>query len=186
MTRLHGWLAVTEPDPQARYLVMEGWVPDHVIRIAADVAAEGGADRIFTTGVPVDQGAQISKFGGTYAEVAAVMLADAGVGPNLICPVPAAAVKRDRTRAMAAALRDVLAGEPVPAAGKRINLLTLDTHARRSRAIFQEELGPEWTVGVVSAPTLDYDPVRWYTQSAGAKAVLDEVIALTILFFGGN
>ena len=46
--------------------------------------------------------------------------------------------------------------------------------------------GPEWTVGVISAPTLDYDSKRWFAHSAGAKAVMDEVIALTILFFGGN
>ena len=113
-------------------------------------------------------------------------LADAGVEQKLICPVPAATVRRDRTRTMALALRDVILNEPVPATGKRINLLTLDTHGRRSRAIFQEVLGPEWNVGVISAPTLDYDSKRWYTQSAGCKAVLEEVVALAIRFFGGD
>ncbi len=88
--------------------------------------------------------------------------------------------------AMAAALKQILDAENIPAAERRINLYTLGTHARRSRRIFQETLGSTWQVGVIAVPSRDYDQTRWYTQSGGAKNVLNELIALTVQSSGGE
>lgn len=186
VTGVHGWLAVNEPDPAARVLVVEGWVPDYVISTASQMMKDGKADRVLTTGVPVDHGANLLRIGNTYANVAATLLTASGVEAERVRAVPCDSVKRERTRSMAGALRDALAHDPVPASGKRLNLISLDTHARRSRAIYQEVLGPEWTVGIIAVPTQEYDPARWYRQSAGVKSVLNEVIGLTMFMIGEN
>ncbi len=183
--QLHSWLAVTDPVPDARYLIVEGWVPDDVLNATVVIADDSNATRVFTTGIPVERGSYLVPWK-THAEVAAQTLARLGMDPQRICPVPCAEVKTERTRAMAMALKAVLDAEPVPDTGRRINLVTRGTHARRSRAIFQDVLGPAWQVGVFSIAPVSYDPARWYRQSEGAKGVINELAALTLMAMGGN
>lgn len=182
---LHGWLAVTNPVPDARYFVVEGWVPDHVLSATISLADDAEAQRVFTTGIPVERGSYLIQWK-TYAEVAGQSLARLGMDPQLICPVPCADVKTERTRAMATALKLILDKEPVPDTGRKINLISLGTHARRSQAIFQEVLGPAWQVGIVSVPSVTYDAAIWYRQSDGARAVITELSALALMAAGGN
>jgi hypothetical protein len=52
--------------------------------------------------------------------------------------------------------------------------------------IFQRVFGPEWEIGIVSVPSQSYRPNDWWRQSAGAKAVIDELAALGIVIFGGE
>ncbi len=182
---LHGWLAITAPVPEARYLAVEGWVPDHVLSAVVSLAEDTPTDRVFTTGIPLERGSYLIGWK-TFADVSAQSLARLGLDPQLICPVPCADIKIERTRGMAKALKDILDREPVPSTGRKINLVTLGTHARRSRAIFQEVLGPDWTVGIISIPAVSYDPDIWYRQSEGAKTVVTELSALTVLAAGGN
>ncbi len=171
--------------PDARYVVVEGWVPDHVLSATISLADDTEATRVFCTGIPLERGSYLIRWK-TYADVAAQSLARLGMDPQLICPVPCADVKTERTRAMASALKAILDHEPVPANGRKINLVTLGTHARRSRAIFQEVLGPEWQVGVVSIPSVTYDASKWFRQSDGAKNVINEMTALGLKAVGGN
>ena len=182
---LHGWLSVSEPAPDARYLVVEGWVPDHALSATISLADDTQATRVFTTGIPLEHGSYLIGWK-TYAEVAAQSLARLGMEPQRICPVPCADVKTERTRAMATALKAILEKEPVPDTGRKINLVTLGTHARRSRAIFRDVLGPAWEVGIVSIPSNSYDPALWYRQSQGAKSVITELTALILMAAGGN
>ena len=109
-----------------------------------------------------------------------------GAGTRLICEAPSTAVRVERTRAMAIALKGVLEGENIPAAERKINIFTLGTHGRRSRRIFQEVLGSDWEVGVYSVPSENYDAAKWYRQSAGAKTVIDELVALTVQSMSGS
>lgn len=182
---LHGWLAVTEPVPDAKYVAVEGWAPDYVLQQAVFLAEDTEAQRVFCTGMPLERGSFIFNYG-TYARYGAETMAKMGLDPGLICPVPAPKAPRERTRVMAEALRDVLVNEPVPATGKRVNVVTQGAHARRSRAIFQDVLGPEWRVGIVSVPPSDYEPEKWYLQSSGQRMVLSELVALTLRLFGLN
>jgi len=183
--RLHGWLAVNEPLPDAAFIVVEGWVPDYVLEEVVAHTRERPVKRIFTTGVPLDRGTFLSEFR-NYAELCAASLAKMGVEPQRLCPVPAGAAKTERTRAMAAALKAVLDKENIPAADRRLNLYSLGTHGHRSRKIFQQTLGPDWQIGVLSVPSEDYAESTWYRQSAGAKTVLNELIALAVQSGGGD
>lgn len=183
VTTVHPWLAHSEPVPGAKYLIVEGWVPDEAVRRTVEIADETEATRIFCTGQPIDQGSYLIAWK-SYAELTATSLAKLGVEPQRICPTPAPDVKKDRTRNMAESLKAILDQEPVPSTGRKINLISLGTHARRSHAIFQEVLGPEWQVGVYSIPNPEYDPAIWYRQSAGVKCVIAELSALTFRAFG--
>lgn len=183
--RLHGWLAVVDPVPDAPYVIVEGWVPEYVLEQVMEDTDTPAVKRIFTTGVPLDHGTFLTEFR-DYAHLSALTMAKMGIDPQRICAAPAQEVKLERTRAMAAALKVVLDGENIPAADRRINLYTLGTHARRSRRIFQETLGPGWEVGVIAIPSRDYDAAQWYKQSAGAKTVINELIALTMQSGGGQ
>jgi hypothetical protein len=183
--KLHGWLAVVEPVEKAPYLIVEGWVPDYVLEEVLDYTREVPVKRIFTTGVPLDSGTFLSEYS-NYSQLCAESLAKMGIAKPLICQAPAVASRTERTRAMATALKVILDAENIPAADRRINLFTLGTHGRRSRRIFQDVLGTDWKVGVISVPSHDYDATRWYRQSAGAKTVIDELVALTVQSTGGD
>ena len=182
---IHGWLAVVDPVDKAPYVIVEGWVPDYVLEEAVDYTKGVPVKRIFTTGVPMESGTFLSEYQ-NYSHLCAETLAKMGVNKQLICEAPSVAVRTERTRAMATALKAILNGENIPAADRRINLFTIGTHGRRSRRIFQDVLGTEWKVGVISVPSQAYDPAKWYRQSAGAKTVIDELVALTVQSSGGD
>ncbi len=183
--KVYGWLAITERVAGARYVVVEGWVPDYAVLAAEREFDDLDAKLILTTGIPLDTGSTLIE-SKDYATVAASTLAKFGMNPKSIYPVPAPAVARDRTAAMAAALKQALDGLNVPAADRKIQLVTFATHARRSRKIFQRELGPDWQVGVVSIADPNYPAEQWYRYSAGAKSVIDELVALGIVALGGE
>jgi len=181
--KLHGVLAITDPVMDAPYIVVEGWAPDYVVLEARDAADDSKNKLVIATGIPLELGTYLTSFD-NYAEVAAGTLAKAGLDPQRILPVPAQAVERDRTAAMAAALKAVLDKMNIPPADRRLNLFTLGTHARRSRLLFQRILGPDWQVGIVSVPDQSYRAADWWRQSSGAKRVIDELAALAVAATG--
>lgn len=182
---VHPWLAVSSPVPDAKFIAVEGWSPDYVLSATVNLAEESQATRVFTTGIPLERGSFLMSYK-TYADVAANVLAKLGLDPQRICPVPCADIKSERTRAMATALKAVLDHEPVPDTGRRLNLVTLGTHARRSHAIFKDVFGPDWQIGVISIPSVTYDADEWWKASEGAKNVMNELSGLALMGLGKN
>ncbi|MDB6135957.1 MAG: hypothetical protein JWM59_4200 [Verrucomicrobiales bacterium] len=182
-SQLHSWLAVTDPVSGAKYIAIEGWAPDEVARRTQEIADDTHAVRIFCTGMPLEKGHYLAAWK-TDADVTAITLAKLGVDPQRICPAAGGAAKVDRTRAMAMGLKEVLDGEGIPASDRKINLVSQGTHARRSRDVFQDVLGPEWQVGIHSIPSSEYDPAKWYRQSAGVKGVIAETAAICLRAVG--
>jgi hypothetical protein len=176
---VHPWLCVSEEVSGARYAAVEGWAPDYVLAAAGESAEEGGVKVLYTTGLPLERGGHLVAFK-DYATLAARSLVAMGYEAGRIAPVPSEAVATERTRAMAEALRAALALEKAGEGERTINVFTLGTHARRSRKIYQEVLGPEWRVGVVSVPNRAYQAGVWYRSSEGVKNVLGEVSALMV------
>jgi hypothetical protein len=54
--------------------------------------------------------------------------------------------------------------------------VTEDTHARRTRLLFEEVFGDKVRVGVISIPNVDYDQKHWWRYSQGVKDVLTESV----------
>ena len=58
-----------------------------------------------------------------------------------------------------------------------MNVLTEEAHARRTWLLFQEALGKDVQVGVISVPNPDYDASHWWLYSDGVRDVIAETIA---------
>ena len=183
LKNVHGWLAVRDPIPEAKYVVIEGWVPDYVVQAAVDWARENNVRRIYTTGLEIELGSHLMPFH-SYAELCAQTAVRLGADPAKLVPAPALAVNTERTRAMAAALNDKLKGEGIPPGDRKINLFTAGAHARRSWMHFQHQLGSDWQVGVISVSSLGYPETAWWRSSEGAKSVITEIIALSFQCLG--
>jgi hypothetical protein len=167
------FLTVNDPVPGG-VLVVEGWAPDYALAAAMAEFNQNRYDRLFVTGVPLDQGAPLSEYK-TYAELGAAILLKLGLSSNVVQAVPAAAVRQDRTYAMATSLKRWMSEHGM--APTKVNLMSVGPHARRSRLLFEKALGNGVTVGVIAVPSRDFDPAHWWRSSYGVRTVLDEALA---------
>jgi hypothetical protein len=172
--RAYPFLAVRDR-VDANILVMEGWVHPYAIRASVDEFKTGRYERIFTTGGPVVGIGGYINDANTSASVGAGGLRAAGIPPELVQMVPSQINDRDRTYSSAVALRRWLYDHNVQVRG--VNVVTENTHARRSSFLFQKAFGKDVNVGVIAARNPDYDPARWWSCSEGVRDVIDESIA---------
>jgi uncharacterized SAM-binding protein YcdF (DUF218 family) len=181
---VYPFLAVTHR-VDSDVLVVEGWIHEYAIRSAAEEFRTHAYRRVFTTGGPVTgSGGYINDFQ-TSASVGADLLTKAGVPERSLEMVPSRVMDRDRTFGSAIALRNwIQENEPLV---RGINVVTEDTHARRTWLLFQRAFGKNVQVGIISVPNPDYPPNRWWHYSAGLKDVVSEFAAYVyakIFFFG--
>jgi len=159
----------------ADVLVVEGWVHDYAIKAAVNEFRSGSYTRVYTTGGPVvGIGGYINDFQ-TSASVGADLLKKAGVPDESLQMVPSRTIDRDRTYSSAVALRDWIQEHRLSV--QRINLVTENTHARRTCLLFQKALGKDVQVGIIAVPNPDYNNERWWWYSEGVKDVGSETLA---------
>jgi uncharacterized SAM-binding protein YcdF (DUF218 family) len=156
-------------------LVVEGWVHDYAIKAAVSEFGSGSYKYIFTTGGPVVGIGGYVNDSQTSASVGAHLLKKAGVPDESLQMVPSRTIDRDRTYSSAAALRDWIQEHQLSV--QRINVVTENTHGRRTRLLFQKALGKNVQVGIIAAPNPDYNNERWWWYSEGVKDVGSETLA---------
>jgi uncharacterized SAM-binding protein YcdF (DUF218 family) len=165
------FLAITQR-VDSNVLVVEGWVPPFAIEAAVREFRSGAYAIVYTTGGPVGGMGGYTNDYNTLASVAATRLRAAGLAPEVVRMVPSRVMEHDRTFGAAVALRDWLRRHGgVPA---KVNVLTANAHARRTRLLFQCALGSQVQVGVISIQDPDYDPKRWWRYSDGVREVVAE------------
>ncbi len=167
------FLAVTEPAPGG-VLVVEGWSPDYVLKIALSEFKQNHYAKLCVTGLPVEQGTLLTEYT-NYANVGAAVLLKLGLSTNDVQAVPCGKIRRDRTYSMALSLKHFLREHSL--LPTQVNLITVGPHARRSRLLFAKALGEGVKVGIVAAPVRDYDSHHWWQYSAGVRNVTGEIIA---------
>jgi uncharacterized SAM-binding protein YcdF (DUF218 family) len=171
---IHPFLAVTHRE-ETDVLVVEGWVNQHVMQVAADEIKNGSYHRVFTTGGPVEGiGGYVNDYS-TAASIGAGLLRKAGVPEEMVQMVPSRVSGRDRTYSSALALKDWFHEHKISVGA--INVMTEGPHARRTRLLFQMAFGKEVAIGIISVPSPDYDAKRWWRYSEGVRGVLGETIA---------
>jgi uncharacterized SAM-binding protein YcdF (DUF218 family) len=171
---VYPFLAVTDR-LNTNILVVEGWIQRYGIRASAEEFNSGSYERIFTTGGPENgSGGYINDYQ-TSASVGADALKKVGIPDEVIQMVPSRVIDRDRTYSSAVALREWFREHKMPV--NSINVLTEDTHARRTRLLFQEAFGGRVQVGIISVRNPDYKPNQWWRYSEGVRDVLSECIA---------
>jgi uncharacterized SAM-binding protein YcdF (DUF218 family) len=172
---LHPFLAVTDSVPGGM-LVVEGWVPDHMLEAAIAEFKRNHYARLFVTGIPLQKGAPLSEYK-DYANLGAAILIRLGMSTNEVQAVPTGNTRRDRTYATALTLKHWLSEHGI--ATTKVNLITGAPHARRSRLMFEKALGSEVEVGVIAIPADDYDEKKWWHSSQGVRVIIGEALAYT-------
>jgi hypothetical protein len=167
------FLAINDPAPGG-VLVVEGWVPDATLEDAKAEFNRNHYSTLLVTGIPLEQGAPLSEYK-NYAYLGTAILLKLGMATNQVQAVPTPLTQRDRTYAMASSVKAWLLAHQVP--GGNVNLLTLGAHARRSRLMFEQALGPGYKVGVLAMPARGYDERHWWRSSQGVRVVTGEAIA---------
>jgi len=173
-TQIHPFLALTE-HTATNILVVEGWLTPHAFKGAAKEYRWGSYELIFTTGGPAPGSGGYTDDQNTMAALAAGALAREGILANRIHAVPSRVIVRNRTYGSAVALRNWLR-ENRPDISS-LNIVSEDAHARRTRLLFEQALGRNIRVGVISIPNADYDASRWWRTSDGVQEVLNETLA---------
>ena len=178
------FLAVTEPVP-AEVLVVEGWVPDYVLKEARVEFERHHYRKMYVTGGPLERDAYLSEYK-TYAELGAATLIRMGMSKDALEPVPAPPVGKDRTYTSAVTLKNWLhqyATEPTSINVASINVVSMGAHARRSWLLFQKAFGEGLRVGLIAVEDRDYDPKHWWKSSQGVRVVGDELVAYIYAVF---
>lgn len=179
---IYPFLAVTHR-VSANVLVVEGWTHQFGVDAAVREFETGHYHRILTTGGPVEGAGPSSSVYDTDAWQSAELLEKAGISAGKVQAIPSRFVGRDRTYNSAIALREWFREHDPQIGG--INVLTEGAHARRTWLLFQEALGPDVKVGIISVTNPDYSASRWWRYSEGVRGVISEGIAYVYakLFF---
>jgi hypothetical protein len=171
---IHSFLAPTKR-VETKFLVVEGWVPAYVLRLAAAEFQTGGYEKVFVTGGPVvGSGGYVNDFQ-TSASVGAEALVKFGLAPGKVVMTPSHVIGHDRTYSSAVALHEWLRAHQPEV--NNFNVLTEDVHARRTQLLFEKAFGRDARIGVVAAVDPDYDPAHWWRYSEGVRQILGESIA---------
>jgi uncharacterized SAM-binding protein YcdF (DUF218 family) len=171
MQTVYPFLAINRP-VSCDTLVVEGWVAPFAARGAVQEFRAGSYGRILTTGGPVVGDGGYTNEYNTVASVGAYRLKDMGIPEAVIQAVPSREIARDRTYSSAVALRDWARGNGEPL--RRFNVVTENTHARRTLLLYKAAFGKAAEVGVIGVSNPDYDGSRWWQSSQGVKDVVGE------------
>lgn len=158
---------------EAEAMIIEGWVPDYVLKEGLAEFDSAPYRVILTTGGPMARGEPLSEYK-TYAELCAATLKALGADPNEVVAIPAPYAPRHRTRTSAVEASKWLGQHPDITA---LNLMTLGPHARRSYEAFRQALPERVKLGVFSVPNENFDRDRWWTTSAGVRTMISEGLA---------
>ena len=170
---VYPFLAVNDPKPGG-VLVVEGWASEEVMQQVIAEFRRNHYEDIYSTGGPIEDSSPLSQYN-SFAEYGALVLIKLGCDPKTVHAVPTPQVVRDRTYASAVALKRWLGEHGQQPAS--VNLFSMGAHSRRSRLLFQKAFGDDAQIGIVVADSVDFDPRRWWSSSAGFRCVTDEVIA---------
>jgi len=179
LLNIHPYLAKSAP-VGGELLVVEGWQPDYALKEAARIFSEGNYKLLVSTGGPLDQGSYLLQYK-TYAHLARLCFHEMGIADSLTVAVPAESVRKDRTYQSAIALKKWLESSEISV--KKLDLLSLGAHTRRSALVFEKVLKPQIKVGKISVENADYDSGKWWKSSEGVKTVYSELISLVYTFF---
>lgn len=159
----------------AHTLVVEGWLDQDQLLQALAWFKAGHYARVLTTGGPIvdwnDPSAEKS-----YALRAADFLRTHGLQDVAVTALPAPASMQERTYLSAIMVRDWARRSGITL--DTIDVFTGDVHALRTRITYGMALGPSVQVGVIAARATEYDDLRWWASSAGAKATIGELLSV--------
>jgi len=184
--RIHSFLAVKTQRVDANVLVVEGWIWDYGMHAAAEEFKGGNYSFIATSGLRISNEPKPGSSNDiSVASLAQDSLRSYGVPADQIIVCPADKTSWNRTSSSARAVREKLQLQGI--ALKGINVLTIGPHARQSWLAYRHIMGPEIPVGIITVPTQNFDPNRWWLSRGGIYAITKDSIGwLREWLFGRN
>jgi len=177
---LYPFLAITQRT-SGEILVVEGWIHSDSVEQAVREYNAAHYQEVLVVAAVYDVGNKwdSGRYKPEYIEQALVRL---GVPKARVHAIFCEVVRKDRTYESALAVRRWLQEHGTLA--KSLDVVTIGSHARRSRLLFQKAFGSELKVGVLAMDDRDFDPVHWWRSSEGVREVLFEGVAyLYVRFF---
>ena len=119
----------------AQVMVVEGWLPDYALKMAADEFNRSHYTFLITTGGPVEKGFFLSDYK-TYADLAEATLKKLDIDSAKLAAAPASDVKTDRTFASAREVKKWIgrSGMSINA----VNVISLGPHSRRTLLLYKK------------------------------------------------
>jgi hypothetical protein len=177
-TEAHPFLAVNHPK-DGDLMVLESWITsNYLLKEAAGEFQRGHYRKvlvlrsIYAPEEGPDEQEPPARLDEKYVSR---VLANYGVPCQHIATKVYWAVERDRTYHAALSTKEWISQSGVQI--RRINVLTVGPHARRSWLIFDKVFGNNAEVGVVTLQDPTYDPKHWWRTSEGVRELLGETIA---------
>jgi hypothetical protein len=168
---LFGFLSITNPIG-GEFLVVEAWIPAYAYREVVTIFAKGGYKKIIAAGV-IQENEDTGELREFFGEGKLIGL---GIPRHLIVTAMYnKEIQRDRTLHSAMAVKGWLWEQGLRAAS--IDVVTIGTHARRSRLLYEKALGSNFKVGVFAIRDRGFDPNHWWQSSEGVRTVIGETIA---------
>jgi len=170
-----GFFLAYQKPVNSQILVVDGWMTQDNILLAAKYFEQNQYEFIITSGGPINR-TLLNPMHDSYAEQASFILEKYGIPANKIITVSTPASAQNRTFLSAVTVRDWLDNDNLNS--HSLNLFTSGVHSRRSHLLYEMAFGADKQIGVVLAPPNGYQLDNWWNSSAGAKGVLMETISL--------
>lgn len=167
------FLALNSPMKRG-VLVVEGWLSQEALGLAADTFRQGNYDAVVVSGGPIEDSFNGCGFK-TYAERATYVLKQLGIPDTMLIAVPAPASAQDRTYRSAVSVRQKL--EKLRRKVTALDIFSSGPHTRRSRNLYQIAFGQDVEIGAIAANPSSYDFRHWWRSSAGVKEIVTEGVA---------
>lgn len=172
---IYPFLAINDPI-EANILIVEGWAPD-VVEHTIKEFNQKKYEKIITIGGQLTQG-HLCKYD-NYADLAKASLISYGIEPQSIISLPAPPVKQNRTMASMNEVRKWLRKQDQENSFKAFNIISHGPHTRRSKYLLRKTLHTSVEIGSIAVKPTQYNSEKWWTNSAGIRSVLYEVMAYT-------
>lgn len=186
LVKIGVWLSYQDSLSDAEVLVVEGFLPDYALQLAAVEFEKGNYRYVVTTGIPFINGMGFCTYS-NFADQARAVLIHFGIPAEKVFSAPTHEAYRDRTYASAIALRKwFLARGELPAS---FNMYSMGAHAARSGYLYKlafRDTGVK--IGVLNAPDLTFDQKNWWKNSKGFRTIPVEALGYLFvkLFFKPN
>jgi hypothetical protein len=168
------FLSVTHRLKDPEYLVVEGWIGNSGLKRAAAEFSAGHYQRLLTSGcMRTDEEAPASSR--NFANWSAEDLQKLNIPAERITAVPTWEDRKDRTWHSALALKHWFDQNRIPV--KRLEVVSLGAHSRRTRLLYEKAFGKTVQIGIIAARDNEYDPAHWWSTSEGVREVVGESIA---------
>jgi hypothetical protein len=162
-----------------------------MVQFTNDLCDEYGDRNLFVKGIEIDKQYYIPFLNNSVYDIGALdnrrriindlssnaelvrrKMIGLGIDSNLIISTPGPGVRFNRTLTSALGFRDWLKDSEIEITG--INVISLGTHARRTRLVYDKVLNGEYKIGIISLP--DYQQGR--SKIGQLRKTLRETMAL--------